>query len=193
MTNHSDLTLGASCSTNGECDFLVWAPRAKQVDVHLRGAEDCFQRMDALPHGYFHARISEARPGTLYGYRLDGGIERPDPASRYQPQGVHGPSEIVDREFPWGDASWRGLPLREFVIYELHVGTFTPQGNFAGIGARLPELKELGITAIELMPVAQFPGKRNWGYDGAYPYAVQESYGGPAGLKGLVNACHQQG
>ena len=193
MRNYLDLPLGASCTKNDECDFLVWAPRAKRVDVHLLGAEDRFQRMEALPHGYFHARLLDARPGALYWYRLNGGLECADPASRHQPNGVHGPSEIVDREFPWGDASWRGVPLREFVIYELHVGTFTPQGNFAGLVSRLPELKELGITAIELMPVAQFPGKRNWGYDGTYPYAVQESYGGPAGLKGLVNVCHQQG
>jgi maltooligosyltrehalose trehalohydrolase len=193
MRTNTSLPLGATYSTHGDCDFLVWAPRAKKVDVHVLGAKDRFCPMNSLPRGYFHARIPNAVPGTLYRYRLDGEIERPDPASRSQPQGVHGPSEVVERNFSWRDASWRGLPLRDFVLYELHVGTFTPQGNFEAIITRLRELKALGVTALELMPVAQFPGTRNWGYDGVYPYAVQDSYGGPAGLKKLVNVCHQHG
>jgi maltooligosyltrehalose trehalohydrolase len=132
-------------------------------------------------------------PETLYFYRLDGTKDRPDPASRYQPHGVHGPSQVIDSTFPWEDQSWFGLPLKEFIIYELHVGTFTSTGTFDAITAQLEELKGLGITAIELMPVAQFPGNRNWGYDGVYPFAVQNSYGGPKGLKRLVNACHNIG
>lgn len=121
-------------------------------------------------------------------------MDRPDPASHFQPQGVHGPSQVIDHSTsPWQDAGWKGVPLAEMIFYELHVGTFTPAGTFAAIIPRLPDLVELGVNAIELMPVAQFPGDRNWGYDGVYPFAVQNSYGGPLGLKQLVDACHQQG
>src|SRR5205085_296455 len=122
-----------------------------------------------------------------YFFRLDGDKRRPDPASRYQPQGVHGPSAVMDSTYEWTDSSWRGLPLESHVFYELHVGAFTPEGTFEAIIPDLPRLKALGVTAIELMPVAQFPGRRNWGYDGVYPFAVQFSYGGPTGLKKLVD------
>jgi maltooligosyltrehalose trehalohydrolase len=127
-----------------------------------------------------------------YRYVLDGRVERPDPASRFQPDGVHGPSEVVDpNDFQWSDAGWHGRPTDRMIIYELHVGTFTPEGTFEAIVPHLDYLRtELGVTAIELMPVAQFPGTRNWGYDGAYPFAPQASYGGPSGLKRLVDACH---
>ncbi|HAZ31533.1 MAG TPA: malto-oligosyltrehalose trehalohydrolase, partial [Dehalococcoidia bacterium] len=114
------------------------------------------------------------------------------PASRFQPRGVHGPSQVIDSHFSWQDQNWAGLPLEEYIVYELHVGAFTEEGTFDAIIPYLDELKDLGITALELMPVAQFPGNRNWGYDGAYPFAVQDSYGGPEGLKRLVNACHQK-
>jgi maltooligosyltrehalose trehalohydrolase len=137
--------------------------------------------------------VEGVNPGALYHYRLDGQTERPDPASRFQPQGVHGPSQVLDGDFPWDDADWSGLPLEDYIFYELHVGTFTPDGTFAAILAHLDELSALGITALQLMPVAQFPGERNWGYDGVFPFAVQDSYGGPHGLKQLVNACHQRG
>jgi maltooligosyltrehalose trehalohydrolase len=143
--------------------------------------------------GYHKAVAKSVGPGALYFYRLDGDKERPDPASRFQPQGVHGPSQVVDSRFPWDDAAWFGIPLRDYIIYELHVGTFTGEGTFAAVVPHLEQLKELGVTALELMPVAQFPGSRNWGYDGTYPFAVQTSYGGPDGLKQLVNACHQRG
>ena len=143
--------------------------------------------------GYFQAVVDGVSAGALYRYRLDGKKERPDPASRYQPQGVHGPSQIVDSRFDWKDSEWRGIPLEKYVFYELHVGTFTPEGTFDAIIPRLTILKDLGVTAIELMPVAQFPSDRNWGYDGVYPYAVQASYGGPLRLKRLVDACHQHG
>jgi len=137
--------------------------------------------------------VDDVGPGSLYRYRLDGRQERPDPASRYQPQDVHGPSQVVDDAFTWADHDWRGLPWPHYVLYELHVGTFTREGTFDGIIPYLDTLQELGVTAVELMPVAQFPGSRNWGYDGVYPFAVQHSYGGPEGLKRLVNACHQRG
>ncbi len=147
--------------------------------------------MQPAERGYFRAIVDDVAPGALYRFRLNGETERPDPASRYQPQGVHGPSQILDDRYDWNVSNWSGLPLEKYVIYELHVGTFTPQGTFDAIIPRLARLKELGITAIELMPVAQFPGERNWGYDGAYPFAVQASYGGPAALKRLVDECHR--
>jgi maltooligosyltrehalose trehalohydrolase len=132
------------------------------------------------------------RPAARYWYVLDRGVTKPDPASQSQPEGVHGPSEVIDHDaFLWTDAGWESVPLEDMLIYELHVGTFTPQGTFEAILPRLSALRELGVTAIELMPVAQFPGERNWGYDGVCPYAVHNSYGGPHGLKTLVNAIHQ--
>jgi len=148
--------------------------------------------MQPLEGGYFAADVDNIAVGARYRYCLDGQWERPDPASRFQPEGVHGPSEVVDTNFAWTDGRWSGIPLEQYVLYELHVGTFTPQGTFDAIIPRISELRNLGITAIELMPVAQFTGTRNWGYDGVFPYAVQNSYGGPVALKRLVNACHQQ-
>jgi maltooligosyltrehalose trehalohydrolase len=148
--------------------------------------------MQAQDRGYY-GLVAEARPGCDYSYRLDGQGELADPASEFQPQGAFGPSRVVDSRFPWTDEDWKGLPLQEYIIYELHVGTFTEAGTFASIVPRLEQLVDLGVTAIELMPVAQFPGGRNWGYDGVFPFAVQDSYGGPQELKRLVNACHNHG
>jgi maltooligosyltrehalose trehalohydrolase len=150
--------------------------------------------MHAQEHGYFECTLPEVREGQRYTYRLEGGAERPDPCSLWQPDGVHGPSAIVrpDR-FAWTDQAWRGVPREELVFYELHVGTFTPEGTFEAIIPRLLALRELGITAVELMPVGQFPGGRNWGYDGVHLYAAQNSYGGPHGLHKLVDACHAAG
>jgi maltooligosyltrehalose trehalohydrolase len=144
--------------------------------------------------GYWVVTVDAVDPGTLYLYRLGDGPDRPDPASAFQPQGVHGPSAVVDHSsFRWSDSDWKGVPLEQMVIYELHVGTFTPAGTFQAIIPRLAELADLGITAIELMPIAQFAGTRNWGYDGVYTYAPQNSYGGPDGLRQLVNAAHRNG
>jgi maltooligosyltrehalose trehalohydrolase len=174
----------------------VWAPKAEKVDVHVVSPADRIIPMEPLERGYFLACAKGVVPGALYRYRLNnknGHVENPDPVSRFQPQGVHGPSEVVDSRFAWTDAGWRGIPLPEYVLYELHTGTFSGEGTFDAIIPRIAELKATGITAIEIMPVAQFPGDRNWGYDGVYPYAVQNSYGGPAGLKRLVDACHAQG
>jgi maltooligosyltrehalose trehalohydrolase len=186
-------TLGATYLGQDRCHFLVWAPRAKEVEVHLCGAGDRYVPLTRGERGYYHGLVEGVRPGSLYFYRLDGEKERPDPASRHQPEDVHGPSQVADPLFPWEDQGWFGLPLKDYIIYELHVGTFTQAGTFEAIIPHLDDLKELGVTAVELMPVAQFPGRRNWGYDGVYPFAVQQSYGGPLGLKRLVNACHRQG
>lgn len=189
------LDLGATCLDGGETRFLVWAPKAESLSVRLFSGETSRTvPLRAEADGYFVGTVAGARAGDRYFYRFTDGSERPDPASRFQPLGVHGPSQIVDRGgFPWSDANWQGLPLEEYVIYELHVGTFTAEGTFESVIPRLDCLAELGVTAVELMPVAQFPGERNWGYDGAYPFAPQSSYGGPEGLKQLVDACHRRG
>jgi len=187
-----EITLGAVYLGGGRSRFTVWAPRARRVEVLLLSPEERVADLEEKD-GYHQATLEGVEPGSLYLYSLDGRIERPDPASRFQPKGVHGPSQVVDPAFPWADSCWSGIPLKDYVIYEIHVGTFTAQGTFEAVIAHLDELKDLGITAVELMPVAQFPGDRNWGYDGVYPFAVQDSYGGPAGFKALVNACHQKG
>jgi maltooligosyltrehalose trehalohydrolase len=145
------------------------------------------------PDGYYRLTVPDVAPGTRYRYLLSGNKSRPDPASRFQPEGVHGPSEVVDPSFPWTDQAWINSPLAEYVFYELHAGAFSAEGTLAAIIPRLPYLKDLGVTAIELMPVAQFPGSRNWGYDGVFPFAVQNSYGGPQALKQFANAAHGEG
>jgi maltooligosyltrehalose trehalohydrolase len=175
------------------CEFRVWAPLAETVTLRLineHGAHDW-----AMQYDDEHFTLQAfARPGDRYFYIVDQNKPVPDPVSRLLPEGVHGPTEIVDPEkFAWSDANWRGLTLGDYMIYELHIGTFTPEGTFDAAVARLPYLKELGITVIEIMPVAAFPGTRNWGYDGVSPYAVQASYGGSEGLKRLVNAAHKLG
>ncbi len=185
--------LGAVYLGGGRCRFRVWASKRERVDLHITAPEERVVPMERCALGYFEATLDGVEPGTRYIYRLDGGDERPDPASRFQPTTVHEPSAVVDPAFPWTDRHWHGVPLDKYVIYELHVGTFTPEGTFDAIIPRLPELVELGVTAVELMPVAQFAGARGWGYDGVYPFAPQNSYGGPAGLKRLVDACHAHG
>jgi maltooligosyltrehalose trehalohydrolase len=185
--------LGATCLGEGRCHFLVWAPRAGKVEVHVVGPSERTIVMERQERGYHQVLADGVPPGTHYYYRLDAQAERPDPASRYQPEGVHGPSEVVDLSFDWQDAGWMGLDLVEYLIYELHVGAYTDVGTLEAVIPHLDGFCELGVTAIELMPVAQFPGDRNWGYDGAFPFAVQNSYGGPRGLKALVEACHTRG
>jgi maltooligosyltrehalose trehalohydrolase len=188
-----EIRLGAALLGEGLCRFYVWAPFARHVAVHILSSQEIVKPLERLAKGYHEVILSGVEAGSLYMYRLDGEKERPDPASKYQPQGVHGPSEVTDSRFPWEDGGWSGVPLKDYVIYELHVGAYTPEGNFEAVIPHLDELKGLGVTAIELMPVGQFPGARNWGYDGVYPFAVQNSYGGPQALKRLVNACHLQG
>ncbi len=195
MTEHPICppTLGATLLENGACRFLVWAPNVDRLELKLLDPEERLLPMQPRDRGYFALTVSDVSPGTRYFYRIDGERDRPDPASRFQPEGVHRPSAVVDSNFPWTDQHWHGIPLRDFITYETHVGTWTAEGTFdAAIGC-LEDLKDLGITAIELMPVAQFPGGRNWGYDGVHPFAAQNSYGGPDGLKRFVDAAHAHG
>jgi maltooligosyltrehalose trehalohydrolase len=175
------------------CEFRVWAPLAKTVTLRLYDGNK-HQDLAMQNAGTFFELKASAGAGDRYSYIVDQNKPVPDPVSRLLPEGVHGPTEIIDPEaFIWTDSAWRGLPLRDYVIYELHIGTFTAEGTFDAAIARLPYLKKLGVTVIEIMPVAAFPGSRNWGYDGVSPYAVQASYGGPDGLKRLVNAAHDIG
>ncbi len=185
--------VGAVPLPDGSVSFTVWAPHCPELLLVLKGAAPREIPMGRERGGYFATVVPDLAEGARYGYRLPGGAERPDPASRFQPEGVHGPSQVVSTVFDWQIEDWQGLPLERHVFYELHIGTFTPEGTFDAAIAQLPRLAELGVTAVEIMPVAQFPGGRNWGYDGVHCFAVQNSYGGPAGLQRLVDACHRQG
>ena len=188
------LERGANVVSGAGVRFSVWAPFAKRVRVRLTSGHT--EDLARNEHGVFDGMIAGAHAGSDYAFLLDDSDKAlPDPVSRWQPEGVHGPSRVVDpHAFQWTDTGWRGLAMRELVIYELHVGTFTREGTFDAIIPFLRGLRrDLGITAIEIMPVAQFPGSRNWGYDGVDLYAVQNSYGGPDGLKRLVNAAHAEG
>ncbi len=203
-----NLALGATHLEGNNCRFVLWAPLAELVQVRILDERDSVSLTGAVSRGshkggrliplqrtdrgYHEGIVEGIRPGTQYIYCLDGNKDRPDPASRLQPEGVHGASQVVDpRAFQWNDSRWRGLSLEDYIIYEIHVGTFSSEGTFDAIIPYLDEIKGLGVTALELMPVAQFPGDRNWGYDGVYPFAVQNSYGGPEGLRRLVEACHE--
>lgn len=178
----------------GITEFKVWAPFKKQVELHIVSPDARLIPMNKNEQGYWTLSLENSVPVREYFYRIDSDRDRPDPASFSQPQGVHGPSQLIDHSaFVWEDQEWKNLPLKNMIFYELHAGTFTSEGTFEAIINRLDNIKELGINAMEIMPVSQFPGSRNWGYDGVYPFAVQNSYGGPEGLKRLVNACHQRG
>jgi maltooligosyltrehalose trehalohydrolase len=186
--------LGATRRADGSCEFLVWAPAIQNVAVHLFGSRDRFLPLTKMDFGYHHAVASDIEPQSRYLYRLDDLQEYPDPASRFQPEGVHKPSEIMElNASQWTDANWKAPSLAESIFYELHVGTFSEKGTLDDARSHLAELAELGVTTIELMPLAQFPGSRNWGYDGVYPFAVQNSYGGPVALQRFVNAAHGHG
>ncbi len=188
------MNIGAWYLGGDRCQFTVWAPQAQQVAVKIISPAERLLLMQAAKFGYWQLTADQIAPGTTYFYQLDESLERPDPASQFQPEGVHGPSQVIDHTtFTWNDSTWANRPLEDLIIYELHVGTFTPEGTFAAIAARLPYLKDLGVNTLQIMPIAQFPGNRNWGYDGTYPYAVQDSYGGPDRLKQLVDTCHQHG
>jgi maltooligosyltrehalose trehalohydrolase len=185
------LPVGAEAQPGGGVHFRVWAPRRKSVDVLLAGASVSLR---AEPDGYFSRLVHEAEPGSTYRFRLDGGGDVPDPASRFQPEGPHGVSEVIDpTAFRWSDTSWRGVSLAGQVIYELHVGTFTGPGTFAATRARLPMLKDLGVTVLEIMPIADFPGRFGWGYDGVCLFAPTRLYGRPDDLRLLVDEAHACG
>lgn len=199
------MKLGAEYLGDRRCKFTVWGANLDSVAVQLVSPDNRLLPMERQEEGYWSTIATDIEPGTRYFYQLNDGAGRPDPASHFQPEGVHGPSQVIDHSFHWTDQKWTGIALESLIIYELHVGTFTPEGTFEAIMPRLRELRELGVNAIELMPISQFPGNpaspteqksddyRNWGYDGAYLYGVQNSYGGPEGLKRLVDACHQEG
>jgi len=186
----------------GEARFRVWAPDHERIDIVLYGP-DGQEIIGEIParasdeggegKGFFEARVPGLRPGALYKIRTGGEGPFPDPCSRAQPFGVHGPSAVVDPGFAWTDAAWKGLPLEDMVIYEVHVGTATPEGTFDALIPRLPDLRALGVNAIELMPLASFPGRWGWGYDGVSLYAPAQIYGGPEGLQRLVDAAHAEG
>ena len=180
------------CEAARQCQFTLWAPLINQVALHIVAPTEQLIPLQCND-GYWQGTV-EVEPGTLYFYQLDGNRDCPDPASQFQPQGVPGPSAVIDHSaFSWTDENWAGIPWVESVIYELHVGTFTAEGTFTAMIPRLPDLQALGINTIEIMPVAQLPGDRNWGYDGVFPYAVQNSYGGVEGFKQFIDACHAQG
>ncbi|MEA2844388.1 MAG: maltooligosyltrehalose trehalohydrolase [Actinomycetota bacterium] len=175
-----------------KAELEVWAPNAHHVTV-VGGSRPRVQMDGPDDDGWFRVAV-DLGPDDCYSYSLDGGPPRPDPRSPWQPEGVHGPSRLVDHgAFAWTDGDWKGLPLDAAVVYELHVGTFSPEGTFDGAAARLDHLVDLGVDVVELLPVAQFPGRRGWGYDGVDLYAPHQAYGGPDGLKRLVDACHARG
>ncbi|HEX9508177.1 MAG TPA: alpha-amylase family glycosyl hydrolase, partial [Myxococcales bacterium] len=194
MTEKFSLSLGANYRGRGRTTFRVWAPKRKTVEVALetRGTLE-HHALERGNDGYFAAE-HDAHPGTRYRFRLDGGDSFPDPCSRYQSQGPHGPSEIVDPgRFDWSDHQWKGLTPKGQVVYELHVGTYTPEGRYLSLIPHLPALRDLGITAIELMPVHTFPGRFNWGYDGVALFAPCAVYGTPDELRKLVDEGHRVG
>jgi maltooligosyltrehalose trehalohydrolase len=173
--------------------FRLWAPKCREVVLTIEGAAQPIA-MELVSGGWHQATLAGIKPGALYQFVLPDGLHIPDPASRHQPHDVHGPSELVDPgEYRWRDAEWRGRPWEECVLYELHIGAFTTEGTFRAAIERLPDLRDIGVTAIELMPVAEFPGRWNWGYDGVLPFAPDASYGRPEDLKALVEAAHALG
>jgi maltooligosyltrehalose trehalohydrolase len=193
-TNEWRLTFGANV-VEGGTEFRVWAPASRSVDVVLYGPDaEAVHPLAREDDGWFSAVVSGAGAGTRYKYRLDGGDAFPDPASRSQPDGVHDASEVVDPSpFRWTDEGWGGVPADELVIYEVHVGTATEAGTFDALIERLDEIAALGATAVEPMPIAEFPGHRNWGYDGVFLYAPESSYGGADGFRRFVDAAHARG
>ena len=195
MKHRYDLPFGATLRADGVTSFAIWAPGKADGALKLYRPEgDLSLPMQRSEDGWFRVETDQAKAGSLYAYDFGDGIDYPDPASRRQPEGVHGPSEVVDPEtYDWQDGEWHGRPWRDAIIYELHIGTFSPAGDYAGIEAKLDYLADLGVTVIELMPIAAFPGNRGWGYDGAYMFAPQVTYGEPDTLKHLIDAAHARG
>jgi malto-oligosyltrehalose trehalohydrolase len=193
MKRRHEMRFGAECLAAGGVRFNLWAPAAARVDLCLADSRQRLQ-LDPNGDGWFELETRAAGPGSLYKFQINRGQEVPDPASRFQPQDVHGPSEVIDpTAFDWRDGSWSGRPWSEAVIYELHVGAFSLPGTFSAVKQRLDYLADLGVTAIELMPLSDFPGKRNWGYDGVLPFAPDSVYGRPEDLKDLVQSAHARG
>lgn len=185
-------SIGLDRGKDGYVDITLWSPMANSVTLEVENGKAI--ALQPAQHGYWHTSTDGIKPGDRYRFVLNEDKKLPDPASLSQPYGVHGPSQYIDlADFKWSDQTWKNPPISDYIFYELHTGTFSPEGNFDGIAKKLDHLLELGITAIEIMPVAQFPGERNWGYDGVFPFAVHNSYGGAAGLQQLVNTCHQKG
>lgn len=190
--NINNRTLGIDLTSMNAAEARVWAPLAKKMEIEINNR----QKVPLLPedHGYWSQNNLPIKKGDNYAFIINEKKRFPDPVSLSQPNGVHGDSEAINTsEFKWSGHKWKGIDTSDLIIYELHTGTFSPQGNFNGIIEKLDYLKNLGITAIEIMPVTAFPGKRNWGYDGVYPFAVHKDYGGANGLQELVNACHKMG
>ena len=189
-------TIGVNFDEDKRAEILLWAPYAEEVRINITEL-DVAIALAPQDFGYWLLSTDLLHPGQTYTFEItnkNGLINRPDPSSLLQPEGVHGDSQAVDLSlYPFTDHAWKGMPLASYIIYELHVGTFTQEGNFLGVEQKLDYLIDLGINAIALMPIAAFPGQRNWGYDGVYPFAVQESYGGPLGLQNLINVCHKKG
>ena len=185
------LPIGAE-PLEGGVHFRVWAPARRSVSVVLEGgSETALEREDL---GYFSGCLPQARAGSRYRYRLDAGDAFPDPASRFQPEGPHGPSEVIDPgAFPWSDRAWRGIRLEGQILYEIHIGTFTPEGTWAGAARELPELARIGITVLEVMPVAEFAGNFGWGYDGVDMFAPTRIYGTPDDFRRFVDRAHDLG
>jgi maltooligosyltrehalose trehalohydrolase len=195
VKRHHAMPFGAETRDDGTTRFRLWAPGAREVALVLDGADgSSMHPVGALAGGWYELVTDRAPHGTRYRYRIDDALLVPDPVSRCNPDGVHAASLVIDpARFEWDDAAWRGRPWEEAVIYELHVGTFTAEGTYAALRARLPALAALGVTALELMPIAAFPGRRNWGYDGVLPFAPVAAYGTPDELKQLVQAAHAHG
>ncbi|MBO9571430.1 MAG: malto-oligosyltrehalose trehalohydrolase [Chitinophagaceae bacterium] len=198
--NTTKRNIGVNFDINGKAIVTVWSPRARNIELetckHGSGKKRLSLTKDPQKGylGYWTCTTDSIKPGDKYRFVIDEAGSSPDPASLSQPDDVHGPSAAFDvNSFGWTDANWKNIPLEQYIMYELHTGTFSSEHNFEGIEKKLDHLIELGINAIEVMPVGQFPGSRNWGYDGVYPFAVQHSYGGPAALQKLVNTCHQKG
>ena len=189
------LERGATVLDDGSVRFAVWAPLVQRASVLiLRDGTEAEYPLETTGAGAFEAVVPDVRPGSDYLYLLDGAKRRPDPVSRHQPNGVHGASRVVDpNSFLWRDGNWSGVDCAELILYEVHVGCFSEGGSFAELAERLSYLSDLGVTALQLMPVAEFSGRRNWGYDGAYPYAPHHAYGGPEELRQLIDAAHAAG
>ncbi len=201
MKRFHQIPAGASLLEEGGAEFRIWAPGAETVGLLVENAvleqeprqHSGILNMRAQPDGWFSLKVASAAAGTLYWFVLPDGMKVPDPASRFQPRDVHGPSEVIDpRTYDW-TVDWHGRPWNEIVLYEMHIGAFTPEGTFRAAAGKLDHLAALGVTGIEIMPVWDFPGGRNWGYDGVLPYAPDSSYGRPEDFKAFIEAAHQRG